>query len=224
MTMRWLAIGFAAVAVLILATDGHAQPTVYLSSQSAYVTHTRLDQDLPAFQHAVTVDFAPIWLQDATLTDIHPRPGDWPVTLTDAPAPCDLFGCVLGYHAVTRAGVPFAVVYAAQTAASRVAWSEVMTHELFEMLADPYGDRAVVEAGEARIVEVCDPVVDWGFHLPTAGGGHVQISDFVTPAWFRPGAAGPFDLLRKLGAPREMGSDGYISVWDPLTGWSTIVG
>lgn len=94
-----------------------------------------------------------------------------------------------GLHGVD-AGVPFASVWPDTLSVNLRPMA--ISHELIEMLVDPYADRYV----NGRLVEVCDPVngstylVNW---LPLA--------DFVTPAWFTSGAPGPFDHMGTLRMP-----------------------
>ena len=56
--------------------------------------------------------------------------------------------------------------------------------------------------------EVADPVESWGYNV-TVGTTAVLVSDFVTPAFFDPGAAGPYDYLNKLAAGFSIGQAGY---------------
>jgi hypothetical protein len=102
--------------------------------------------------------------------------GAWPIIIADT---IDEPGA-LGYHA-DQHHQPYALVKAG------AGWSVTASHELLEMLADPWGRRLwaaqePVAAGIGRVrflVEVCDPVERGSY--PIMGIG---VSDFVLPAWY----------------------------------------
>src|SRR6476620_2401805 len=111
-----------------------------------------------AVQKQVTRDFSPIWDVKATVdgfATLDQMPlGYWPVTIMQ-----DVQGAA-GYH-TDKNGQPFAVVEAGDS------WSLTASHEVLEMLADPFGNRLVagksLKAGQGRVeflVEVCDPSED----------------------------------------------------------------
>jgi hypothetical protein len=121
--------------------------------------------------------------------------GGWPVTVARgslAPGcPDDPCGA---YH-TTAQDTPSAVVTTGQ------AFSELFSHEILEMLTDPYGTNALA----GRLTEVCDPVENSaGYQLDG-----VTVADFVLPSWFASGSAGPWDklgLLPEAGAALPAGS------------------
>lgn len=108
----------------------------------------------------------------------------------------DLLGGGLppGWHGIDGRGRPFAYVL------YQTGWTTTMSHELLEMLLNPYGRNT--SAGYQR--EICDPVQSATY---TVAG--VTVSDFVTPAWFRPGSSGPWDALRLLSGPGQMTAQGF---------------
>lgn len=69
-------------------------------------------------------------------------------------------------------------------------WALTASHEVLEMLADPFGRRLVAgqspKAGQGRVqflVEVCDPSEDTAFAISVNG---IKLSDFYTPRYFDP--------------------------------------
>jgi hypothetical protein len=108
----------------------------------------------------------------------------WPITVTPgtfAPG-CPDDPCA-AYHTATPTG-PSAVVTSGQ------GFSQLFSHEILEMLVDPYGTNGI----NGRLVEVCDPVEDSaGYQLDG-----VTVADFVLPAWYQSASAGPWDEVGLL--------------------------
>ena len=50
----------------------------------------------------------------------------------------------------------------------------------------------------------------------------ILVSDFITPAWFEPTAADRLDFKQHLSKQLELARGGYISVFDPSSGWTQI--
>ena len=134
-----------------------------------------------AVQKQVTRDFSPIWDIQATVDgfatlDQIPL-GYWPVMIMQ-----DVQGAA-GFHQ-DKNGQPFAVVEAGDS------WSLTASHEVLEMLADPFGNRVVAgpspKPDQGRVeflVEVCDPSEDQEFAYTV---NDVLVSDFYTPHYFDP--------------------------------------
>ncbi len=148
-----------------------------------------------ALQQQLDRDFAPTWGISAQLVVVPARTapplGAWWLVLLDQSDGSDL-----GYHFVTSEGAPLGKVFCGWLGAS---WSATASHELLEMLGNPFVNRVVYDpqAGCPVGVEVCDPC-----ELDTYLLGGVPVSDFVTPAWFGMIApAPPYDRLRLIGAP-----------------------
>jgi hypothetical protein len=93
--------------------------------------------------------------------------------------------------------------------------SRPLSHEFWEMLADPGLDRWIrLPDGREIAVEVSDMVNRVGFDVEAeilGNAGVVTLSDWVTPAWFSPGAPGPYDRAGVLSAPLEVAAGGYIT-------------
>ena len=213
----------AALILLALAFCGTARGgTVYLQNEATAFTQAQLEDELPAYQKAVTEDFSKWWGVDAQLVALplfaKPPAGSTVIHLYDDSTLCDIWGCALGYHDAKH-GVPAAYVFARTSLEDSVAVSEVITHELFEMLADPFINRAVRARGEWWLVEVSDPVVNDRWFYPSATGKPVAIQSFVTPAWYGTGK-GPFDRNLKIRKPFQLRRGGYVAHWDH--GWTTL--
>jgi hypothetical protein len=124
-------------AVLALGDNGRAQATplvIYVVNESS-VPNSKLQDALVAFQQAIDDDFDPVWNTYAQLQQVDAAPPvSWVIELRDDPG---CWGCA-GYHEL-KGRNPHAVVGARVGHAN---WEQVFTHETFEMLADPYVDRA----------------------------------------------------------------------------------
>lgn len=98
-------------------------------------------------------------------------------------------------HYVNARGVPFAVIDKMGRGGAYT-WSTAFSHELLEMLVDPYISRY----WHGRLVEVCDPVAQHDYR--SMG---VWIEDFALPRWYSPLRAGRLDYLHFL-HPRPGGT------------------
>lgn len=169
-----------------------------------------------AFQKQVMRDFRPIWNVLATV-DAFPTLEDvpigyWPIIIRD-----DIgFPGAAGIH-LDKDGQPFALVQYSDT------WTLTATHEILEMLADPFGNRLVagdsIKPGQGRVeylVEVCDPSEAAEFSYRVNG---VMVSDFYTPSFFDPVAAAGvrYSFTGAISRPRQVLKGGYLSWHDPVT-------
>ena len=217
---------FTAIVALVLAFvgAGAAKPrerTIYVKLTGSLPRYA-VEDALPAIQDAVDEDFDPVWHERAKVVllpagEEAPK-GAWTILLEDFP-PC--FGCA-GFHSTTD-GVPYAEVGTAYGD-----WTIVFTHELWEMLADPYvtadGSNArTIQVGKDKyIVETADPVEgdQFAYSRKTRTGHYVKISDFVTPEWFDGGKDGwslvsgnDLDFAGHCSRPLQILKDGYQLVW-----------
>ena len=167
-----------------------------------------------ALQKQLVRDFEPIWAAQATI-DPFARLDDvplgyWRILVVDTFAQG-------GQHR-DRHNQPYALVAAGSS------WSLIASHEMLEMLVDPFGNRLV--AGQSPIdaqgrveflVEICDPCQgdDFGY---TVNG--VLVSDFYTPNYFDPlQATGVrYSYTGAVTAPRQVLSGGYLSWREPVAG------
>ena len=165
-----------------------------------------------ALQKQAIRDLAPIWNVAATV-DVFPTlrsvpAGYWPVVIVD-----DVKGAA-GYHQDSH-GQPYALVeYSAS-------WSLTASHEVLEMLCDPWGRRVVAgrspkpDQGQVEfLVEACDPC-EASTYAYTING--VLVSDFITPYYYDPRrtVGARYSFTGAVRAPRQILRGGYISWWEP---------
>jgi hypothetical protein len=189
---------------------------VALLTQSSAVDISELTSVTAAFQKQVTRDFGPLWDVDATVSPFidlqHVPIGTWPIILVDDDP--NLPSTAGGIH-LDQNNQPFALVRA------NADWPLVASHEMLEMLADPFGNR-VVEGDSPKpdqgrvnfLVEVCDPSegADFGYTV----NGYL-LSDFYTTAYFDPVVADGvrYSFTGAITEPRQVLAGGYLS-WQNL--------
>ena len=115
-------------------------------------------------------------------------------------------------------------------------WTVDASHEIIEMLVDPYGNRmqtsqairihgdGVVDAPGKfdYLVEACDPCEANNFAYEIGG---IAVSDFITPEFYdplvRPGVH--YSFMGNIKRPRELLKGGYISFMDASGRWQQIL-
>ena len=184
---------------------------VALVSQSASVTFRELARVSAALQKQIARDYGPIWEIHATVDSFDALEdvplGYWPIIIRDD---VGQKYSAAGIH-LDNNGQPYSLVQSSKT------WPQTCSHEVLEMLADPFGDRVI--AGHAPkeaskhgrvefLVEVCDPSESFGYTV-----NDIKVSDFYTPAFFDPiPAAGVrYSFTGAIKRPREVLKGGYIS-------------
>jgi hypothetical protein len=213
---------------------------VALTSLTSNVSARRLMVVAAAIQKQVTRDFEPIWGIRGTVDpfgDLADVPVDYyPVVIFDdedelldrlvaAVGPERAVALVEAFDADSCTGIhtnafnrqPFALVKATDDS-----WPMVASHEVLEMLADPYGNR-LVSASHALdpnqrvnyLLEVCDPCQTIWY---TVNGE--QVSDFYTPRYFDPvrNDVTRFSFTGELTYPLQILQGGYVSYIDPDDG------
>jgi hypothetical protein len=184
-----------------------------------------------ALQIQVNRDFSPIWGIQAQLNFIPnhgvPNPAHWQLVFLDN---ADVAGA-LGYHDLTVSGLPIGKVFIRTTELDNSAWSVTASHELLEMLVDPWVDSAVIllnadGSGTAYAYEVGDPCEsdNLGYVI-----NDFKMSDFTTPQWFDPPTLmtnAKFDFMGHITQPLQILSGGYIGVLDIFGsgGWTQLLG
>jgi hypothetical protein len=169
-----------------------------------------------ALDKQATRDFAPIWSVSASVhafASLEEVPlGYWPMIIRD-----DIeFQGAAGVH-LDKDGQPFALI------TSGADWPLTASHEMLEMLADPFGNRTIagpsIKPGQGRVnylVEVSDPseASEFGY---TAND--VEVSDFYTPAYFDPVVATGvrYSFTGAISKPREVLKGGYLSWHEPVS-------
>ena len=184
-----------------------------------------------ALQKQVTRDFFSVWGINAQLFFVPksgtPNPMHWQLVFLDN---ADVSGA-LGYHDLTATGLPLGKVFIRTTELAGDAWSVTASHELMEMLVDPWVDSAVIQlnadgTGTAYAQEVCDA-------CESDSLGYVindfKMSDFVTPEWFGPPTLEPnakYDFMGHITQPLQLLPGGYIGALtiNSSSGWQQVLG
>lgn len=193
---------------------------VALVSDVAELKSRELTKVAAALSKQASRDFGPIWKVAATVdafAHLDDVPSDyWPVIVQENVEDA------AGFHDDEN-GQPFAVVEYGP------GWSVTASHEVVEMLADPFGRRVragnllqqAVDTGLPKhrvnyLVEVADPSESEEFGYQVNG---VRVSDFYTPDYFDPVAAPGvrYSFTGAIKAPRTVLKGGYISWFDPVT-------
>jgi hypothetical protein len=189
-----------------------------------------------AVQKQITRDFIPFWGLPATVDtfeDLESVPSDYHPVVVFGEAEelmeslefaigeeyaTDLIddferGQLSGLHLNAFTRQPFSLVQASDT------WSVTLSHEVLEMLSDPFGNRLIAAAHpldpQQRVkylLEVCDPCQTMWY--PVNG---VPVSDFYTPRYFDPVRVdrSRFSFTGSLTYPLEILDGGYLSWIDP---------
>lgn len=173
----------------------------------------------------VTRDLPQFWSVSATVMYL-PDPkkipaGVWPVQLVKSLPPGEG-----GFHS-DKHKQPYAKVIAQKTDSS---WTVDASHEILEMLVDPYGNRMhssreiVVVKGKVKdgtgqsgyLVEACDPCEDNRCAYTING---IVVSDFITPHYYDPivTPGTRYSFTGKIKGPRQILPGGYISWVDVAT-------
>jgi hypothetical protein len=189
-----------------------------------------------AVQKQLTRDFAPIWGLRATLdtfADLGSVPSDYHPVVVFGYAEelvgqlersigqeytaqlVDDFerGKLTGLHTNAFTRQPFSLVQVTD------GWTVTISHEVLEMIADPFGNRLIAAAHplyEAErvkyLLEVCDPCQTVWY--PVNG---VPVSDFYSPRYFDPVEipGGRFSFTGEIERPLQILEGGYLSWVDP---------
>ena len=194
-----------------------------------------------AIQQQVSTDLKPAWGVDAEIVaysrfDLIPYYA-WKVTMMDK-----LDIDVYGYHFIDDNGKPFAVLK------YRDDWTLTLSHEICELLCDPYGNRVLTSEnffccadcaeghGECEtivpaevngvkevLVEVADPsqAPNFGYYI-TVGNRKVLVSDFYYPSYFSDTRAIKGKKYSHTGAisrPKQILEGGYVSFRNRAGEW-----
>jgi hypothetical protein len=151
----------------------------------------------------------------------------WPVFLVKSLPPGEG-----GYHQ-DKNNQPYAKIIAS---AEDPSWTIDASHEICEMLVDPYGSRmnssqairiegdGVVDApGTFKyLVEACDPCESNRFAYEIQG---IAVSDFITPNYYDPTSTPGtlYSFRGNITRPRELLKGGYISFIDAGGAWQQIL-
>ncbi|MGW6407161.1 hypothetical protein ACWF95_08320 [Streptomyces vinaceus] len=177
------------------------------------ISPSQLNRVAAALQKQASRDFAPLWQVNATV-DAFDRLEDvpvgyWPlIVVDDVPD-------AAGFH-TDENGQPFSLIEFSDS------WSLTASHEMLEMLADPFGNRVVSgksphpDQGQVEfLVEVADPSEAEEFGYTVNGQ---LVSDFFTPRFYDPVTVPGvrYSFGGHITAPRTILRGGYISWRDPV--------
>jgi hypothetical protein len=205
-------------------------PTMAVVNQTTVLTDAQIQQAVAAIQVQVDRDFLPAWGTTAKLRFVpkgsKPLATDWVITMLDT---SDQQGA-LGYHDMSNTGLPFARIFAKDDLKYGLSWTVTLSHEVLEMLEDPYVANCVFvqdsnTTGILYALETCDPCEadEFGYKI-----NNVLVSDFIYPAWFegfRTPFSTKFDYMGKISKPFQLIEGGYISqfiVGPNSQGWSQL--
>jgi hypothetical protein len=183
-----------------------------LVSESESLDITALTAVAAALQKQISRDLAPAWDLQGTISPfvrLEDVPsGFWPVMVRD-----DIEVDAAGVHC-DQNGQPFALVSMGRH------WSITASHEVLEILVDPFGSRMVsgqsLKSGQGRVdylVEVADPVGDQTYQV-----NGIAVSDFCTPRYFDP-VSSPgvqYSYTGVIDGPRRVIENGYLTWHDPI--------
>jgi len=153
-------------------------PIIAVTNASTCLSDVQVRAVLPALQKQVETEFNAYWQENCTLTflskDHALTRGWWQVIVLDNP---DQAGA-LGYHELSHAGTPLGKVFAEYDLRNGLSWTVTLSHELLEMLADPWINWCAI-GSDRRVyaLEVCDPVEADELAYTIDG---VLVSNFVT--------------------------------------------
>ena len=203
-------------------------PSIAVVNKSTILTHDVVRDAVAAVQKQVLTDFASYGWPSAEVAfysdDLKPAPADqWQMVVLDDTTQAG----ALGYHDLPQSGaiVPIGYVFAKTCQQFGINWTTTLSHEVLEMLADPWiCEAAYHQTSNTDVVlycwEVCDACENQSYQIDG-----ISVSDFVTPAWFedwRAPNSTKFDHLGTIRAPLTLAAGGYISTFTPGSGWQQV--
>jgi hypothetical protein len=189
---------------------------VAITNESSVCTDEEIAKITAALQRQVDHDFRPTWGIAAELTAVPkgqaPSASAWVLGVFDD---SDQPGA-LGYHDLTPQLHPVGKVFAATDKKYGSEVSVTCSHELLEMLGDPYINTSSLDPKTGRLYayESSDAVEadDLGYEVDG-----VLVSDFVLPQFFDPQHAGkgqPLSFKGNVHEPFSLAKGGYLQYLD----------
>jgi hypothetical protein len=191
---------------------------VALVSLTSRIPATTVMRISAALQKQATRDLAPIWDISATV-DAFDRLGQVPVGTWPIIIGGDVPPGAGGFHTDSN-GQPLSIVRAFDDID---VLSQVCSHEMLEMLVDPFGSRflpgdsPMPDQGRVNfLVEVGDPseAAEFGYTV-----NNLLMSDFYTPQFFDPvqSTGVRYSFTGAITEPRQVLPGGYLSWQDPIS-------
>jgi hypothetical protein len=206
-------------------------PNIAIVNCCKLISADEITKAVEAIQIQIDRDLVPIWNLPANLyvyqqSDVLPK-NSWVMYIMDT---SDQAGA-LGYHELTEEGNPIGYVFAADDIKYGLSWTVTLSHEIIEMLGDPFINQVVFvqktnTTGTLYSWELNDAVEDdsLGYKI-----NDVLVSDFVTPQWFQefktPNST-QFSFMNNVHAPFELANGGYIGAFEvgppDSQGWTQV--
>jgi hypothetical protein len=187
-------------------------PTIAVINVSDVASDVDAEAWTLAIQKQVSQDLAPHY-GDASLLYIpkggNAPPNTWQIILAND---SDQAGA-LGYHDVTKDGLPTGYAFVGTDLKFGYLPSVTLSHEICEMRGDPYINLTAFDPdGNLRAYETCDAVEADSDGYDIDG---VRVSDFVLPAWYDANvpAGTKLDHMGRLTTPFSLRPGGYSSVY-----------
>ena len=193
---------------------------IYVSNKSTVLPDSEVQSALPAFQRQCW-HVKSWWGAFATLVFTDSPPAEsWQIVVLDD---SDQAGA-LGYHDFTPGGRPISKIFANTDKKYGYNWTVTFSHELCEMLCDPWISAAYqTDNDKFYALEVGDPVEadEFGYAIKITGYPSITVSDFAIPNWFIPGAPGPYDYRKHCTQPLQVLVGGYAQYYSG-GGWHQV--
>lgn len=200
---------------------------VALVDQTGEVSIEELQSLAASLNEQVLRDFTPIWGAKASIGAYKSQPANtWGVLIQKS---LDQPGA-LGYHTNNK-NQP--VAYVEYQPAGPSGYNVTVSHELLEMLADPWGSRThqaeIPEGTEFTqfslksateqvqyLLEVCDPCEETSYLV-----GKNYVSDFLLPGWYftSPAKGDSYSHQGGCTSPRQVADGGYVSFGTDSGDW-----
>jgi hypothetical protein len=200
---------------------------IALVDQTGEVDLAELQTLAASMNEQIIRDFAPIWNVKASVTAYATAPANtWSAVIQKS---LDQPGA-LGYHTDAN-NQP--ISYIEYQPPGPEGYSVTVSHEILEMLADPYGNRmhgALLPQGITPeqvgmtdptaqvqyLLEVGDPCENFSYLV-----GQNYVSDFLLPGWYysAPQAQTAYSHQGGCTQPRQVADGGYVSFANPDNTW-----
>lgn len=165
-----------------------------------------------AQQRQITKEFSWVWDTNAAIfaapDGVQLAPDTWRLYLYDEPQNAKDAG-MLGHHErPSGQKVPVGASFVRLAEREKESWTEIASHEVLEMLVDPWVNLLVAKGAVLYSLEVCDPVQGQSYAVDG-----VELANFVLPAWFIEDVSGPYDYRKNLKQPFSIAAGGYASTF-----------